>query len=142
MAVVSGSNLSKYYGADLIFSGVNFTINRGDKVALVGINGAGKTTLLKMLAGVDEPSAGAISIARGTQVSYLAQEAQFSGDRTLLEEARHAFAHLHAMEAEIRVLETQIADTDHPEWEARMERYGDLQARFEHAGGYDTERMI
>ncbi len=142
MAVVSGGNLSKYYGADLIFSGVNFTVNRGDKVALVGINGAGKTTLLKMLAGVEEPSAGTLSFARGTQVSYLAQEAQFPGDRTLLEEARHAFAHLHAMEAEIRELETLIADTDHPEWEARMERYGDLQARFEHAGGYDTERMI
>jgi ATP-binding cassette subfamily F protein 3 len=142
MTIVSGGNLSKYYGADLIFSGVNFTINRGDKVALVGINGAGKTTLLKMLAGVEEPSSGGLSLARGTRVSYLAQEAQFSGERTLLEEAQQAFAHLHEMEAEIRKLETLIADTEHPEWEARMERYGDLQARFEHGGGYDTERMI
>jgi ATP-binding cassette subfamily F protein 3 len=142
MAVVSGGNLTKYYGADLIFSGVNFTVNRGDKVALVGVNGAGKTTLLKMLAGVEEPSQGSLSFARGTQISYLAQEAQFSVDRTLIEEARVAFAHLHQMEVEIRELEALIADTEHPEWEARMERLGDLQARFEHAGGYDTERTI
>lgn len=142
MSVVNGGNLSKYYGADLIFSGVSFTINRGDKVALVGVNGAGKTTLLKMLAGIEEPTTGSLSFARGTQVSYLAQEAHFSGTRTLIEEARQAFAHLHAMEAEIRELETLIADTDHPDWEARMERLGDLQARFEHGGGYDTERMI
>jgi ATP-binding cassette subfamily F protein 3 len=142
MAVVSGSQVSKYYGADLIFSGVNFTINRGDKIALVGTNGAGKSTLLKIVAGIEESSEGWISLARGTRVSYLAQEAHFTGDRTLLEEAQQAFAHLHAMEAEIRELETLIADTNHPEWEARMERYGDLMARFEHGGGYDTGRMI
>jgi ATP-binding cassette, subfamily F, member 3 len=142
MAVATGAQLTKYYGADLIFSRVNFTINRGDKIALVGVNGSGKTTLLKMLAGIEQPTDGAISIARGTQISYLAQEAQFSGDRTLIEEARAAFAHLHAMEAEMRDLESLIADTRHPDWEARMERYGELQARFEHAGGYDTERTI
>ncbi len=142
MAVVSGGNLTKYYGADQIFSGVNFTVNRGDKIALVGINGAGKTTLLKMLAGVEEPSQGSLSFARGTQVSYLAQEAQFSGDHTLIEEARIAFAHLHQMEREMRELESLIADTEHLEWETRMDRLGDLQARFEHAGGYDTERTI
>jgi ATP-binding cassette subfamily F protein 3 len=142
MAVVSGSQLSKYYGADQIFSGVNFTINRGDKIALVGTNGAGKSTLLKIIAGIEDSTAGSTSMARGTRVSYLAQEAHFSGDRTLMEEAHQAFAHLHEMEAEIRQLETLIADTEHPQWEARMERYGDLMARFEHGGGYDTERMI
>ncbi len=142
MAVATGTQLSKYYGADLIFSGVNFTINRGDKIALVGVNGAGKTTLLRMLAGVEEPTSGAISIARGTRVSYLAQEAQFTGEHTLLEAARAAFAHLHTMEAELRALESLIADTRHPDWEARLERYGELQARFEHAGGYDTEHTI
>jgi ATP-binding cassette subfamily F protein 3 len=49
---------------------------------------------------------------------------------------------MHAMEQELRRLETQIADTEHPDWEARMERYGDVLARFEHAGGYDIERTI
>jgi ATP-binding cassette subfamily F protein 3 len=138
MAVASGTNLSKYYGAEHIFSGVNFMINRGDKIALVGINGAGKTTLLKLIAGLEEATTGTINFARGTRGSYLAQEAQFAGERTLIEEAHQALAHLYVMEQELRELEALIADTDHLGWEAHMERYGNLLARFEHAGGYDT----
>jgi ATP-binding cassette subfamily F protein 3 len=142
MAVATGNNLSKYYGAEHIFSDVSFQLTRGDKVALVGINGAGKSTLLKMFADQEEPTSGGIGFARGTRVSYLAQEAQFSGTRTLREEAQAAFAHVHAMEAELRTLEPLLADTEHEQWEQRMERYGDLQARFEHAGGYDIDRTI
>jgi len=142
MTIVSAGNLGKFYGADRIFGGVGFSINRGDKVSLVGVNGAGKTTLLRIIASVEEPSEGTIALARGTRVSYLAQEAQFSGSLTLLEEARRAFAQLHAIEAELRELETLIADTEHSEWQARMERYGDLQTRFEHAGGYHMDRTI
>ncbi len=142
MAVATGHDLSTYYGAEHIFSGVNFQLTRGDKVALVGVNGAGKSTLIKLIAGLQEPTAGTIGFARGTRVSYLAQEAQFGSARTLYEEAQAAFAHVHAMEAELRTLEPLLADTEHAEWEARMERYGDLQVRFEHAGGYDLERTI
>lgn len=142
MTVASATRLSKYYGADLIFSMVSFTLQRGDKVGLVGPNGAGKSTLLNILAGVETPDEGTFTLARGTRVGYLAQEAPLDGTRTLLEEARAALAHLQAMEAELRALEGQLGDTAHPQWEARMQRYGDLLARFEHAGGYDSERTI
>ncbi len=130
MPVVSGTNLGKYYGAEHIFSGANFMINRGDKIALVGSNGTGKSTLLKIIASLEDATTGTVNLARGTRVSYLAQEAQFVGDRTLLEEARQAFAHLQVVEQELRELEVLIADTDHPDWEARMERYGNLLVRF------------
>jgi ATP-binding cassette subfamily F protein 3 len=142
MSVLNVGQLSKYYGADLIFSNVGFQVARGEKAALVGVNGAGKSTLLKILAGVESPTTGQVTIARGRRVAYLAQEAQFTGKRTLWEEMDHALSSLRVMQDEIAQLEQLIADTDSPEWEERMERYGELTLRFEHSGGYDIENRI
>ena len=142
MAILTGHNLGKWYGAERIFEGVSFFANRGDKIALVGPNGAGKSTLLKIIAGIEEATEGSTGKARGLRIAYLAQEAHFDEGGTLIEAAQRAFSHLHAMEAELRELEQLMGDTDHPEWEARMERYGDLHARFEHAGGFETEHVI
>ncbi len=142
MAIMTGHKLSKWYGADRIFEGVGFMVNRGDKVALVGPNGAGKSTLIKMIAGIEDPTLGDIGKARGLRIAYLAQEAHFDGGGTLIGVAQGAFSHIDAMETELRELEPLLAETDHPDWDARMERYGDLHARFEHAGGYHTEHVI
>jgi ATP-binding cassette subfamily F protein 3 len=142
MAILSGHKLGKWYGAERIFDGVGFMVNRGDKVALVGPNGAGKSTLFKIIAGIEDATEGSVGRARGLRAAYLAQEAQFDAGGTLIEAAQRAFSHLHAMEEELRELEQLMGDTEHPEWEARMERYGELHARFEHAGGYDTDHVI
>jgi ATP-binding cassette, subfamily F, member 3 len=142
MSVLSVSGLTKYYGAEFIFGGISFQISRGDKTALVGINGAGKSTLMKIIAGVEDPTSGGVHLSRGRTVAYLAQEAQFSGPRTLMEEMHAALEHLHALQHEITALEHALADTAAPDWEQRMERYGELTHRFEHAGGYDIEYRI
>jgi len=142
MSVLSLSGLTKYYGAEFIFGGISFQVSRGDKTALVGINGAGKSTLMKIIAGVEEPTSGGVHLSRGRTLAYLAQEAQFSGTRTLMEEMHAALEHLHALQEEITALEHALADTAAPDWEQRMERYGELTHRFEHAGGYDIEYRI
>jgi len=69
---VSGVGMS--FGADEIFAGLNFNINRGDRVALVGVNGAGKTTLLRILNRELEPSSGAVHVARSARIAYLPQQ--------------------------------------------------------------------
>lgn len=142
MTLLTVSGLTKYYGADLIFSDLTFQVPRGDKVALVGVNGAGKSTLLKIIAGMEPADEGNVHTVRGTRLAYLAQEVRFSGDRTLWQEMEAAFAHLQQLQAEIRTLEQRIADTDAPDWEKWMERYGEITARFEHAGGYEMEQRI
>jgi ATP-binding cassette subfamily F protein 3 len=66
--------LAKSYGTKLIFEGARFTIERGDRVALVGVNGAGKSTLIKLLTGEETPSAGSIRLGHNVIAEYFAQD--------------------------------------------------------------------
>ncbi len=142
MALLTVNNVSKYYGADLIFSDVTFQVERGEKVALVGTNGTGKSTLLKMVAGRIVSDSGDMGIGKKTRVAYLAQEVRFDSQRTLWQEMERAFEHVHSMQAEMQALEQQLADTQAPDWATVMERYGDISTRFELAGGYHIDQRI
>jgi ATP-binding cassette subfamily F protein 3 len=71
---MSASGLGLEFGADLVFEGLNFTVDRGDRVALVGINGAGKTSLMRIMTGELEPSRGVVTRSSGVRVGYLPQQ--------------------------------------------------------------------
>jgi ATP-binding cassette, subfamily F, member 3 len=72
--VAEAKDLGKSYGAKDVFSGVNFVIERGDRIALVGVNGAGKSTLIKLLAGSEQPTAGELRLGHNADVDYFAQD--------------------------------------------------------------------
>ncbi|MFT3899934.1 MAG: ABC-F family ATP-binding cassette domain-containing protein [Gordonia sp. (in: high G+C Gram-positive bacteria)] len=83
--------LSKSYGSLEIFSGVDLAIDKGSRVVVLGLNGAGKTTLLKLLAGVEQPDAGALEPGYGLKIGYFAQEHDTLDDHaTVWENIRHA----------------------------------------------------
>lgn len=86
--VVSLQDLGMRYGERLIFKGVNWTLQRGSRVAIVGVNGAGKTTLLKLLTGKATPSQGYVKLGHGAVVGYYAQlqAESLKLDRTILQE--------------------------------------------------------
>jgi len=72
--VAEFKNVSKSFGAKHVFSGVSFTIERGDRIALVGVNGAGKSTLIKLLAGTEALSSGDYSLGHNVEPDYFAQD--------------------------------------------------------------------
>jgi ATP-binding cassette subfamily F protein 3 len=72
--VGEAEGLGKSYGPKRVFSGVRFTIERGDRVALVGVNGAGKSTLIKLLTGEEMPTEGTIRLGHNVVAEYFAQD--------------------------------------------------------------------
>src|SRR5271154_103662 len=72
--VAEFQNVSKSYGEKFVFGGVSFIIERGDRIALVGVNGAGKSTLIKLLTGIEPLSSGEYRLGHNAEVDYFAQD--------------------------------------------------------------------
>ena len=72
--VVEADGLAKSYGPKHVFAGARFTIDRGDRVALVGVNGAGKSTMIKLLTGAEAPTAGTARLGHNVVSEYFAQD--------------------------------------------------------------------
>jgi ATP-binding cassette subfamily F protein 3 len=72
--VVEAKDLAKSYGEKQVLRNVNFFIERGDRVALVGVNGAGKSTLIKLLTGVEPATGGELKLGHNVEVDYFAQD--------------------------------------------------------------------
>ncbi len=85
--VAQVKDLSKSYGDKLVFKGANFTIERGQKIALVGRNGEGKTTFAKLLRGEIEPTEGSIKVGASVDIGYFAQNQDdlMDGDFTVFD---------------------------------------------------------
>jgi len=86
--VVEAEGLAKSYGPKQVFCGANFTIERGDRVALVGVNGAGKSTLIKLLTGAEAPTAGHVKMGHNVVSEYFAQDQYkvLDGDARMLDD--------------------------------------------------------
>ena len=98
--VLRADNLSKNYGDLRVFDGISFVINRGERVALVGVNGAGKSTLLRLLSMTENPSNGSVKLGHNVKFAYYSQESAQNIDytKTIWEEARNVSSKLNDVE--------------------------------------------
>lgn len=147
MSILSLSNVGHSFGDFDVFQGITVSIAQGGKVGMVGPNGIGKTTLLRILAGLDNPTAGHIHVAQGTRIGYLRQEAMeaFRGrENTVYAEMLTVFGDIKAQEAQLQDLETRMADAaeDPRLADSLLAEYSVVQQAFELAGGYEYEVRI
>ena len=134
MIVLSASNLTKVYGTDVIIKGVDFHINNGDRIGLVGRNGAGKTTLLNMITGELAPDCGQIFIASGIKIGYLKQRDTFESENTVMDEIQKVFEQVKQLEEDINRASDEAAA--HPFDESLLHKLDRLQQEYERRGGY------
>ncbi|MDR1338927.1 MAG: ABC-F family ATP-binding cassette domain-containing protein [Prevotellaceae bacterium] len=78
-------NLTKSYGSTMLFNGINFNIDEGEKIGLIGANGSGKTSLLNIVAGKTHPDSGRIVMPRQIRIGYLEQNPQYPGDLSVMQ---------------------------------------------------------
>jgi ATP-binding cassette subfamily F protein 3 len=136
------AGISRAFGGRTLFAGVDLEVRAGDRVALVGANGVGKTTLLRIAAGLEPPDAGERSCSRGERVALLRQEIDPARPGTVQAEAASAFAHLDALEAELRRVEAEIAQDPAHVPAALAERYDRLHARLLREDGFSREAQV
>lgn len=85
MNLLTATNITKGFTDKNLFHQIDFSINEGEKIGLIGINGTGKSTLLKIIAGLEEPDEGTIAKGNKVLVRYLPQNPEFKQGETVLE---------------------------------------------------------
>ena len=136
--MVSIEHLSVEFSARPLFTDVSFVINPKDRIALVGKNGAGKSTLLKIIAGMQQPTHGNVSLQHDVSVGYLPQVMVLSDEHTVMEEAETAFAHIREMQERIERMNRELAertDYESADYMVLVERFTHENDRFQMMGG-------
>jgi ATPase subunit of ABC transporter with duplicated ATPase domains len=130
-------NISKQNGHQILFIEASATLQRGEKVGLVGPNGAGKTTLFRMITGQEQPDEGQVSTDRGVTIGYFSQDVGEMSGHSAVAETMEGAGPVSEVAAELKSLEAAMTDPDRAEeMEEILERYGEVQARFEELDGY------
>ena len=140
MIVLSASNLAKVYGTDVIIENVDFHVNNGDRIGLVGRNGAGKTTLLNMITGELTPDEGQIFIPVDLKIGYLKQRDNFDSENTVIEEINNIFEPLRKLEEDIA--KTADLVSQNPEDEKLLHKLDEMQQDYDRRGGYTYKSEI
>jgi ATP-binding cassette subfamily F protein 3 len=139
---ISLSNVSVEFGATRVFSGVTFTVARGERWGVIGRNGSGKTTLFTLITGSQQPTTGVVSKQPGLRVALLEQHREFTGAETVWEAAAGEFAELLALERSLTEQAEQIAAAGQSVTPQMLARYDRDFERFQREDGYSLASRV
>ena len=143
--MISVEGLRVEFAVKPLFANASFVVNDKDRIALVGKNGAGKSTLLKILCGLQQPTAGVVSMPNDTTVGYLPQVMNLQDDTTVRQEAQKAFANIADLKARVDELERQMnerTDYESEDYMSLVERYTTEHERYLMMGAESREAEL
>ena len=132
--------LGKSFGEKVVLHDVSASVEKEDRIGIVGQNGAGKTTLLKILTGVYTDYDGEFSVTHGVTLGYLEQNAKLDVTLDIYGEMRSSFAPVLDAMAQMQILEKKMAAS--PDDAALLERHDELQNIIDAADGYNMDVNI
>lgn len=130
MNLVTLETISKQYSERQLLDQIDLQINSGDKIGLIGPNGSGKTTLLRLIAGLEPPDAGKVTVWGGVRVSYLPQQPQLDDSLTVLEQLFDSPTPQIQLLRDYEWAAHQLQQhPDSPEWQSRLTTLSDEMNR-------------
>lgn len=133
MGVITVTKLNKSYFSRPILQDISFTLEEGERLALIGENGSGKTTLMRIVAGLETADSGSVNIAQGLVFSYLSQQME---EFTDLNVPVLSAGHLEKIQARLDEISRALAGGSQDEHASLLREYQTLTERFERSGGY------
>jgi ATP-binding cassette subfamily F protein 3 len=137
--MISLQNISKSYGTKDLFSEINFRIDTGDRIGMIGSNGTGKSTLARIIIGDESYDSGIVSRTKTWRIGYLAQEVEKYSDMRLHDFVESGKPPL--VEARRKLEELEILVSQKTDEKTQME-YAEALSAFEEVGGYQVEAEI
>ena len=138
-------DISVQFGGRVLFYEMNFMVNKGDRIGLVGKNGAGKSTLLKIIHSNSGFDSGSVNLQKEMKVGYLSQDIDFVKGNTVIEETEKAFERIKHLQAELNSLQEELVKRTDYESESYLELIN-TSSEYEHElnliGGYTFHSHI
>ncbi len=144
MILLSLQGVQKSFGTNEVLRNASLVLQDGQRMGLVGVNGCGKSTLMKIIAGIESSDGGTITMQKGLQLGYLAQQGEVGEGRTVLEELESVFEPVVRMEQQLRDLETQMSECgdDMTRLTRLGNQYDQLTHEFERRNGYGWRSTV
>ena len=140
--ILQCSHINKAFTTDVILNDISFHINDNEKVAIVGVNGSGKSTLIKIIMNELEADSGEVIIRKEASVGYLAQNQEYSSDKSILEEMQDAKPEITELARRLDSLSKQMENTEGERLSSLIKQYDQARHNFEQLGGYAYESEI
>lgn len=140
MSLITLENVSKQYSERQLLDQINLLVNEGDRIGLIGINGSGKSTLLRLVAGLEAPDAGQVTVRGGTRIQYLPQEPPLDDSLTVLAQLFDSDSPQVRLLRDYEWASQQLQQQpDSAYWQEQLTTLSD---RMEHSGGWAAEANV